>query len=150
VDRAFGYSMIPRLLPDERTPFRVYWAGPLPAWDSYNIYVRWYPIERLTVESASINEIKPGMWSMLAIVRNQLPVPVTSVAVGSVLYNSSGQVMDYCAIHEHPYYLDPGAMLVVTHTFYSWDRPADWKPVACAAFAVPSENIVPWVPKVDP
>lgn len=136
-----GYSMAPLLAPGERTPFRVYWYDPLPAWDSYLIYPDWDPVERLTVQSAAFTERQYGGWQLTVTVHNQLPVRVESLTLGIVVYAVAGEVIGYDARAELLGPLDPGGTLEVQHTFYPWDWDAEDQPVACAAFAIPSRAL---------
>ncbi|GAI80384.1 unnamed protein product [marine sediment metagenome] len=132
-----GYSMAPLLAPGERTPFRVYWYDPLPAWDSYLIYPDWHPVERLTVQSAAFTERQYGGWQLTVTVHNQLPVRVESLTLGIVVYGIAGEVIGYDARAEVLGPLEPGGTLEVEHIFYPWDWDAEDQPVACAAFAIP-------------
>lgn len=141
VASAMGYSMAPLLSPGERTPFVVRWYDPLPEWESYVIYPEWDPVDRLTVESALRSSGKSGWWIMTATVHNQLPVRVESVAVGMVVYGSSGEVIGYDGPREVLGPLDPGDTLEVSHNFYWYDWEDEDEPVSCAAFAVPSEGL---------
>ncbi len=68
----------------------------MPAWDSYNVIVHWDPTERLTIESAVLAWKGEDGWQVTITVRNQLPVRVWILAVGIVLYDSSGEIVGYC------------------------------------------------------
>lgn len=138
VGNATGYSMAPILLPGQRTPFRVSWYNHPGDWDSYVIYPKWDPIDRLTVESALHSSGKSGWWIVAATVRNQLPVRVESITLGIVVYGPSGEVIAYDERAESLGPLDPGQTVDVAHNFFWYDWADEDHPVACAAFAVPS------------
>ncbi len=140
VANATGYSMAPLLAPGVRTPFVVRWYNHPYDWESYVISPEWDPVERLTVESALRTSGKSGWWIMTATVCNQLPVRVKSVAVGMVVYGPSGEVIGYDGPREVLVPLDPGDTVSVTQNFFWYDWEAGDEPVACAAFAVPSEG----------
>jgi len=133
-----GYPMASILSPGERTPFQVYWYDTLPAWDSYVVVVHWDPTHLLTVESAVFTKGDYGGWKVTARVRNQLPVRVQTLAVGTVLYGPSGQLVGYNDPSGHLGPLDPGDTLTLTHLFDHWNWDTSIEPVGCAAFAVPS------------
>lgn len=133
--------MAPILSPGERTPFQIYWYGPVydprPAWDSYVVQVDWDPIDRLTLESAVLTPGKYPSWLVIAELRNQLPVSVQA-SVGAVLYGPSGEIIGYHDPLELQEPLLPGATVTVMRTFTLFEWDASIEPEACAAFAIPS------------
>lgn len=136
-----GYCMAPLLSPGERTPFRVPWYADPYSYESYLIQPDWQPVDRLTIESAVLTEMKGGVLFFRATVRNQLLVPVKSVSVGIVLYNLAGEVIAYDGPRHVLRALDPGDTLEVWHTFFGYLDPDPGMSTTCAAFAVPSGDL---------
>lgn len=134
-----GSAMVPLLLPGQRTPFVVDCRDGLPAWDPHVIYVSWDPIDRLTVESASLTRWLGDWWEVTAVVRNQLSVRVESLRVGAVLYGPSGDVVGYD--ESWPWEslgpLEPEETLTTTFGFsaYNWDTSIT--PTSCGVIAFP-------------
>ena len=135
-----GMPMISMILSGEHMPFQVSPYDPLPSWSTYTVGVAWDPIDSLTIEHAWFWLSARGDPSVTAVVRNQLPVRVQALRVGTVLTGPNGQIIGYHESWEALGPLASGNVLTATNTFYPWEWDDHILPVGCAAFAVPEQR----------